>query len=432
MDIFNASTMGMMFTQVTFDKLLGGDVETVENVQCVIAEKLGGIIGTAGGFTPALQQMMTSTMTVKYPEAVQQLVKAGSFLKRGNQTLAQLRHMSGRLGPHAIHIASASQIGASTTSAFVTMCHIVASYDNAVKLQEANAKLDELLQVHSRQYRAELEAIYNQLGDLLLKHASGFSMIAELGNSSQQLDQLVIIWLDQIIGQLKPVNTATDWTGFLAGIQYSNIYATTLVGIPWALLCSGPTTGVARWCYVSWANDLRTRLDKVNRLTRLVAIATWLRHVVSHHTASVQPLYHQYGRRLEQIGTMAGNIKEAVDENRKMILIDGQITRQLEWEQQLPQRIQAILQTPTVVPPRTDKAEAELRVYFERETRSFCLDEEVSHGFCMAIFACCAMPVVSLYMLHSGRASMCVNTLECLHCTRKLVVVLRWHIPCGQ
>lgn len=198
MDLFNASAMGMLFTQVPFDKLLGGDIEKVENVQHGIAEKLGAVIGTAGGFTPALQQMMTNTMTVRQ-EAVDHLVKAGNFLKSGNQTLAQLQHVGGKLGPHAVHVASVSQIAASTTSAFVTMCHIVASYDNAVKLQEANAKLDELLLIHNREYRAELVASYHQLGDLLLRHASGFNMSAELGNRSQDLDWLVIIWLDQIV-----------------------------------------------------------------------------------------------------------------------------------------------------------------------------------------------------------------------------------------
>lgn len=380
MDIFNASAMGMLFTQVPFDKLLGGAVEQVEDVQYGIAEKLGSIIGTAGGFTPALQQMMTNTMSVRYPEAVKHLVQASNFLRSGNQTLAQLRQIGGKLGPHAIHVASASQIAASTTSAFITMCHVVASYDNAVKLQEANAKLDQLLQDHNREYRANLEAIYNQLGDLLLKHACGFSMIAELGNRSQDLDKLVIIWLDQIFHQLQPVNTATTWTGFLAGMQHSNIYAALLVGIPWAILCSGPTTAAARWCYVKWVKDLCTRLDKVNRLTRLVAIAIWLRHVVSHHTASAQPLYHKYGNRLENIGIMAGSIKNAVEENRKLINIDGQLTRQLEWEETLPSRIRAMLQTPTVVSPQTDKLEAKLGVYFDRDTRSFCLTKEVGTG----------------------------------------------------
>lgn len=401
MDLFNASAMGMLFTQVAFDKLLGGEVERVENVQHGIADKLGAVIGTAGGFTPALQQMMTNTMTVRYPEAVTHLVKAGNFLKHGNQTLAQLRQIGGKLGPHAIHVASASQIAASTTSAFVTMCHVVASYDNAVKLQEANAKLDELLLVHNREYRADLEAIYNRLGDLLLRHASGFSMTAELGNRSQALDKLVIIWLDQIVHQLKAVNTATTWTEFLAGIQHSNMYAALLVGIPWAILCSGPTTAVARWCYISWVKDLHTRLDKVNRLTRLVAIAIWLRHVVSHQTASVQPLYHKYGNRLENIGIMVGRIKNAVEENRKLIKIDGQLTRQLEWEETLPLRIREMLQTPTVVSPQTERVEAKLGVYFDRDTNSFCLTEEVGNAsMWQSVFA---MHITSLHVLHSGK-----------------------------
>ena len=250
MDIFNASTMGMLFTQVAFDKLLGGDVEKVEaaqhgiaeKLQHGIAEKLGGIIGSAGGFTPALQQMMTSTLAVRYPEAVSHLVRSGNFLRSGNQTLAQIRLPGGQFAPHAIHVANVSQIAASTTSAFVAMCHIVAGYDNAVKLQRANAMLDELLKVHSREYRARLEAIYNRLGDLLLRHASGFSMADDLAMSSSKLDELVIIWLDEIIGQMQPVNTSTEWTEFLAAMVKSNWIATTLVGIPWAILVSGPTS----------------------------------------------------------------------------------------------------------------------------------------------------------------------------------------------
>ena len=84
---------------------------------------------------------------------------------------------------------------------------------------------------------------------------------------------------------------------------------------------------------------------------------------------------------------MAGNIKKAVAENKKMIPINDEIARQLEWEEQLPQRIQAVLQTTTVVPPRVDRAEPKLAVYFDRETRSYCKVQEVSNFVWHSLFA---------------------------------------------
>ena len=75
---------------------------------------------------------------------------------------------------------------------------------------------------------------------------------------------------------------------------------------------------------------------------------------------------------------MACNIKQAVAENRKLVNIDGQLTRQLEWEETLPLRVRAMVQIPNVPKPQTDGMEAKLRVCFDKDVKSFCLVEEVN------------------------------------------------------
>lgn len=101
------------------------------------------------------------------------------------------------------------------------MCHVVASYDNAVKLADAHIKLDQLLRVHSVEYKAELETVYNRLGDLFLESACGQDVTAELKNCSQSLDKLVLIWLDEVSNELTPVKESSKGVGFLSKTKKS-------------------------------------------------------------------------------------------------------------------------------------------------------------------------------------------------------------------
>ena len=66
-------------------------------------------------------------------------------------------------------------------------------------------RLDELLRVHSREYKSDLEAIYNRLGDLFLQSAHGQDVAVQLQDCSQSLDRLALIWLDEVSNELRSV-----------------------------------------------------------------------------------------------------------------------------------------------------------------------------------------------------------------------------------
>ena len=182
------------------------------------------------------------------------------------------------------------------------MCHVVASYDNAVKLAEANIKLDELLKIHTREYKAELEAIYNRLGELFLLSAHGQDVGVQLQNCSQSLDRLALIWLDEISNELEPVKENTKglkalcWTkkslrdSAISAVALVPVAPASILATVYALLYAGPTVLAGHAIYSSWISDIKTRLGKVDKLMRWMGIAIWLRHV--NHATTVQQVQH--------------------------------------------------------------------------------------------------------------------------------------------
>ena len=133
------------------------------------------------------------------------MLNAGTFGLQHRDKLANIPQYLRQFGQGGVHMLSAGQMAAGTTSAFITMCHVVSNYDNALKLAEANIKLDELLKVHSREYKADLESVYNRLGDLFLESAAGQDRHVKFQDCSQGLDRLVLIWLDETVNELEPV-----------------------------------------------------------------------------------------------------------------------------------------------------------------------------------------------------------------------------------
>ena len=228
------------------------------------------------------------------------------FAANHNQKPKQIWEFLAQFGSNAVHVGSAGQIASGTASAFITMCHVVASYDNAIKLAVANAKLDELLKVHSREYTTKLESIYNRLGDLFLESARGLHRTVELSNCSQDLDRLTLIWLDEIKEELEPVSVDTKWLRSLARTKSKWLIAPGAL-IPPFFFVSLPiwlpvvTTSVSgHIVYRKWVSNISARLDKIVTSIRLLSISIWLRHVISHHTCSNQPLYRLYGDRLQK------------------------------------------------------------------------------------------------------------------------------------
>lgn len=383
MNLFSASAMTMMFNEVSFDSLLGGDAEKFSQVQHNIAGRFGSLIASLGGFTPALQQMLTETMQVRYPEHVRHLVEAARFVNKNGKNLAQVRDMGGKFANHAMHVSGVSQIAASTTSAFITMCHIVADYDNAVQLAVANAKLDDLLKVHNREYRAELKSLYILMGNLFMKSVRGHIITTDLEHCSQKLDRLILIWLSEIIDQLEPVNTGTRNLKTLVRTQKSFKYwLPCLFPLPiggpilapgLGLLVGGPTL-VGRQMYSSWLRDIKNRLNKVNSLMRLVGIAIWMNHVITYHTGPRQPLYKLYSNELQRISTIACDVKDAVIRTKKLMSVDAQIITNLGWVEKLPERIQGILtQNDFHQTLNSDPEGAKYGVKFDVSSNSFSL-----------------------------------------------------------
>lgn len=369
MNLFNASTLGMLFTEVSFNSLSGGDTQKVGQIQSEIAQRQGSMIAALGGIDPALQQAIADSFGDHVPEALRFLVNAGLFAANHNQKPKQIWEFLAQFGSNAVHVGNAGQIASGTASAFITMCHVVASYDNAIKLADANAKLDELLKVHSREYRTKLESIYNRLGDLFLESARGLDRTGELSNCSQDLDHLTLIWLDEIKEQLEPVSVDTDWVGFLAGTKSKWALPLLLVA-PLYL----PATSVSgHIVYRKWVSNISAQLDKIVTSIRLLSISIWLRHVISHHTCSNQPLYRLYGDRLERISTKACSIKDAVVRSQKLLSVDPSIIKHLEWVENLPQRVQATLTESWNVPQLESSYNSGVnyRVAFDQDNRSY-------------------------------------------------------------
>lgn len=337
MDIFNASAMGMMFNKVNLDDLLGGASAKLSQAQEDIAEQLGNAAALAGGLSPGLQQQISESMRTRFPQAVHYMISAGQLAMQHRDKLAKIPQYVHQFGSNGVRISlSAGQIAAGTTSAFITMCHVVASYDNAVKLAEAHIKLDELLKIHSRKYKAELEAVYNRLGDLFLESAHGQDVAAELKNCSQSLDRLVLIWLDEVSNELSPVQESPTGAGVLSKTENSFWFVLpTNLCLPPQLavlhtVLAGSTVLAGHIIYSSWVKDIKTCLDKVDRLLRWMGIAIWLRDVISHHAASMQPVYNRYSTRLEQISSKAGKIKQALAQSAKFINVEARVMQQLE------------------------------------------------------------------------------------------------------
>lgn len=381
MDIFNASAMGMIFTKVKLDDLLEGDLEKLSQAQKDVTGQLGNAAAFIGGLSPDLQRSITEAMEARFPKVVHYMISAGHLAMQHRDKLAKLPEYVRKFGSGGVQMLSAGQIAASTTSAFITMCHVVASYDNALKLAEANIKLDELLKVHSREYKADLESVYNRLGDLFLELARGQDRAAQLQDCSQSLDRLVLIWLDEISNELRPVKESSKGLGALSSTQKSlktaaiTTVATVIVcpvailAASYALLYAGPTVLVGRQIYSSWICDIKTRLGRVDRLMRRMGIAIWLRHVISHHAPTMQPLYNKYSTRLEQIGSKAGKIKKALLRSQKFISVEPHVIRRLEEVEALPQHVQAMLAPPQrLTAERGDDDDTMYKVVFYQGT----------------------------------------------------------------
>lgn len=328
MDIFNASAMGMIFHKVNLDDLLGGNSLKLSQAQEDIAGQLGSAAALTGGLSPGLQQQITTAMETRFPEAVRYMVSAGHLAMQHRDKLVNIPQYMRQFGSGGVQILSAGQIAAGTTSAFITMCHVVASYDNAVKLADANVKLNDLLKVHGREYKAKLESVYHRVGDLFLELGRGHDVAEGLKNCSQDLDQLILIWLDEIRSQLDPVQTST--TGLKA---YSSAKSWLPFSSPHAYFASCGTAGISsilcvpvaltgHIVYSHWVNDIRKRLVRISPLLCLMGIVKWLRHVISHHIGIKQPLYRYTGR-LQQIATAASSIKDAAIQSEKLIKVDA-------------------------------------------------------------------------------------------------------------
>ena len=379
MDIFNASAMGMIFHKVNLDDLLGGNSQKLSQAQEDIAGQLGSVVALIGGLSPALQQQMTEAMETRFPQAVGYMVSAGHLAMQHRDKLANIPQYLRQLGSGGVQILSAGQIAAGTTSAFITMCHVVASYDNAVKLADANVKLDDLLKVHGREYKARLECVYHRIADLFLELGSGHAVAESLKNCSQELDQLILIWLDEIHSQLDPVQTSTTglkaYSSAKSWLPFSSPSAYLVCGVTGLAILTGPMALTGHIVYSRWIDDIRKRLDRISPLLCLMGIGIWLRHVISHHTRTRQPL-HRYADRLQQIATTASSIKDAVVKSEKLIKVDAQVMKQLQWVENVPQRIHAMLTKPWDMPDlESNCSGSKYTVSFVQSTESFCVED---------------------------------------------------------
>ncbi len=293
MNIFDTSIMGMLFRNVSFQTMLHGNLEELKQEQTHIAERLGNMIAALGGVSLAFQQSVGQTSDERYSQILRILFKTSLLVAQHHQKPKQILEVLSRLGSGAVLVGNASQIAATTTSAIITFCHIVASYDNAMKLADANAKLDELLQVHGREYKADLESVYNRVGELFLEAASGHVVVESLKNCSQNLDRLTVIWLDEIRAQLEPVDTSTAGLDHYRRAERGSKVLGGLTLLPpllpltvIMLLVTGPMTLAGHIVYSQWVDNIRERLDKVSSAIRLMSLSIWLRHVISHITGT--------------------------------------------------------------------------------------------------------------------------------------------------
>ena len=299
LNIFDASVIGVLFSEIGLDDLVSGKSESFSQAHFEVARCLGSMPATLGGCSPALQQAVSDTVGGRHLDAARILFNTGLFVAQHSQKPKQAWDMLAKLGSNAVHVGNAGKIASSAAGAFITICHVVSDYDNAAKLAEANAKLDELLKVHCRHYKTKLESIYNQLGELFLECAGGHDVDADLRNCNQRLDHLVLIWLEEIVDQLKPVNTNLKFTGS-AWPLISVAVATAGIG---SLMCLAS--------YEIWTRNVGRRLEKIRPLLRLLGIGIWLRHVISQHTRAQQHL-HKYIGRLGRISAKACSIKNAL------------------------------------------------------------------------------------------------------------------------
>ena len=133
MDIFIASALGMIFIEVNLDDLLLGHVEKLKQAQEGVAAQLGNAAASVGGLSPSLQQQVVEAMQTHFPTAVQHMITAGHLAVQHRDKLAKIPQYLRLFGEGGMHMMSAGQIAACTTIAFIMVCHVVASYDNAAK-----------------------------------------------------------------------------------------------------------------------------------------------------------------------------------------------------------------------------------------------------------------------------------------------------------
>lgn len=100
-----------------------------------------------------------------------------------------------------------------------------------------------------------------------------------------------------------------------------------------------------------------------------MSIAIWLRHVISHHAATMQPLYKRYSTRLEQISSKAGRIREVLLRSQEFISVEADVMRQLQEMKVLDQRVQEMLAPPQrLAAQQEDASNTKYRVIFYQGT----------------------------------------------------------------
>lgn len=355
--------MSMLLKETRFQDLIEGNASRLEKAKNNVVGRLASAIPSTGGLVPLIHTAATTAITCRFTsETAQALWNAGGrFMTATGQNLPIARDAAGKVNgiaracEHASKMGlSAGHVAASTTGAIVTVCHIVADFDNGIKLAAANVKLDELLCANAREYEAELEALYNsvcrRLTVLTQDVQNQSAYLAQLEHVSTQLDRLAIIWLKQIAELLEPINTDTNWLQLVVQARnfpckhpwLAGTSALLGVGIVAGLLYSAPTWA-AGWCsYTLWLNDMQQRLLKVESLVRLITVAVWLHHVV-HQVRGGTDLYPQYEDHAKGISSAASKIHAAVQ--RAQALKSNVQTQQAVLSSliKLPERLQVLL-----------------------------------------------------------------------------------------
>lgn len=145
---------------------------------------------------------LTGVHFAKFTNEVQNAINKGQYTlmnsKDGAELMIAVNKESGQIVKHAEKIGNGFHNVAQVTNLIVNVSHIIAGYDNAMKLKGIDSKLDKLLRFRQQDMNSEFKAAYEELQSIIALDEESSECRQRLRYVQVKLRHLRVQWISEV------------------------------------------------------------------------------------------------------------------------------------------------------------------------------------------------------------------------------------------